>query len=64
MKYDSAGTSYDLVSGGMFHIDFKTPEGDELKIKGDQGIKVDLASDKDGDFNYYKLEMKAQLVLL
>lgn len=56
MDYDSAGVSTPFVSGGMFAIKGKH-NGEEIKIKEDKNLNVNLASYDDTPcYNFYKLD--------
>lgn len=55
MEYDSNGTTYDFISGGMFLINAKTAAGERVIIKPNAEVEVSLASRKEESFNFYKL---------
>ena len=58
MKYDSAGTDYDLVSGGMFTI--SASQGDKpVEIAPGKSATVNLVSQEDTPcYNFYELDEK------
>lgn len=59
MKYDSAGYTSDLISGGMFQIDGEQ-NGESVKIAPNKKIKVNLASSNPQEtFNFYALDEKS-----
>lgn len=55
MKYkDNKGTEMDFESAGMFEI--RAYEGkEELRLKKDKEVKVELATPTDGMYNFYQL---------
>ena len=56
MTYDSAGSSHQFVSAGMFEIQGKC-EGEEVFIADDKSLQVNMASFQDGDdYNFYSLD--------
>ncbi len=56
MKYDSSGTDYDLVSGGMFTINAKQ-NGEDLQIAPGKSATVNLVSQQDTPcYNFYALD--------
>lgn len=58
MKYDSAGVSHDLVSGGMFSIHGNS-EGKAIEFAENKSATVNLASIQDTPcFNFYELDEK------
>lgn len=58
MKYDSAGTNYDLVSGGMFTI-HATQGSKDLQLADGKEATVNLVSLQDTPcYNFYELDEK------
>lgn len=55
MTYDSAGTKYNFESAGMFTLDAKA-NNRPVYIKEGEQLTVNLASDKDENFNFYELD--------
>ena len=55
MMYDSAGKKRPFETAGMFEIRAEQ-NGKPVFLAKDKGIKVDLASFKDGAFNFYYLQ--------
>ena len=54
MSIDSAGTTYDFKSAGMFTIKGAC-KGEEVFVREGELLTVDLASDKQEKYNFYKL---------
>lgn len=55
MKYDSAGVQQDFQSAGMFEIrGFEN--GEEVEIADGKEINIEMASFRDGNYNFYELE--------
>lgn len=53
MVFDSAGVSYDFVSGGMLEINSFDQDGKALLLKEGKNIEIQMASNAEGDFNLY-----------
>jgi hypothetical protein len=61
MSYDSAGSSYNFSSAGMFDISAVTESNDMVYIAGDKSITVAMGSFNDGeDYSMYKLDTVTQ----
>lgn len=58
MQYDDGKEQYDFESAGMFEIRGKQ-NGEEIFIAKDKNVDVDMASHKDGEFNFYQFEETA-----
>jgi len=57
LNYDSAGAALEFKTGGMFEV--RANAGSKkLKIKDGKKIKVDFASQYEGDYNFYKMDEK------
>ncbi len=62
MVYDSAGQEYCFQSAGMFQIDAKTTEGEQLAIRKGKTVTVSVASsidDSEGAYNFYQFDTVA-----
>ncbi|OIQ32613.1 MAG: hypothetical protein BM555_04830 [Crocinitomix sp. MedPE-SWsnd] len=57
MEYDSAGTSNHFESAGMFSLDARVKKK-KVFLKEGESIKVNLASDKNDQMNFYELDEK------
>ncbi|MBT3423352.1 MAG: hypothetical protein HOB88_17840 [Bacteroidetes bacterium] len=55
MTYDSGGVKYDFQTAGMFEIN-ASQSGEQIYIAEGKKLKVNLASEVDGDYNFYKLD--------
>lgn len=56
MKWDSAGTIVDFVTGGMFEFVAKDAAGTPLKFAKGKKVQIDLVSkSKDTNYNFYAL---------
>jgi hypothetical protein len=55
MHYDTVGQVGAFESAGMFTLKAKTKSQNDVYIKDDNTIGVNLASDKDENFNFYEL---------
>lgn len=55
MRYDSAGTTYNFETAGMFEIRaFKN--GKPVFIKDGKQVEVQMASYREGDYNFYQFD--------
>jgi hypothetical protein len=55
MSYDSAGVSNNFESAGMFTLD-ATVNDKNVYVKEGESMQINLASDKEEDFNFYELD--------
>ena len=55
MDYDSAGINYTFTSAGMFEINAKA-EGEQLYLKEDKEIDLQLVSKQDEVYNFYNYD--------
>lgn len=55
MTYDSAGTTNNFESAGMFTINAKV-NNKKVFVKEGESMQVNLASDKEESFNFYELD--------
>ena len=58
MLYEENGVPSNFISGGMFEIKGKTLEGEEVMVKEGENITVNLASNKEGNFDLFLLNEK------
>lgn len=63
MNYDSAGTTFGFESAGMFELR-ANQNGKEVFIDKSKKIEIDLASYKEGAYNFYYLEETPQVATL
>ncbi len=63
MNYDSAGTTFGFESAGMFELR-ANQNGKEVFIDKGKKIEIDLASYKEGTYNFYYLEEAPQVATL
>jgi len=62
MQYDSAGQSHFFESAGMFNIEAKTPEGENLVIAAGKSVTVSQNSpweDQGSAYNFYQFDKAA-----
>ena len=59
MSYDSAGSTLQFQTAGMFEINARAKDNSELQIAADKEITVNMASFVDGSqYNFYSLDEK------
>lgn len=63
MKYDSAGKQYDFETAGMFEIQGNQKDK-PVFIAKDKKIQINLASYKEGSFNFYYLQEGKQKIAM
>jgi len=58
MSYDSAGVRYNFQTAGMFEIQAFS-NGKKVMLKNGKALNVNMASNQDGDYNFYQFDQKS-----